>query len=49
MGPGAAELQQLIVDLRDASGEVRALARELRERPSSLLREQKESGVEIRP
>lgn len=48
-GPGAAELQQLVIDLRDASGEVRALARDLRDQPSSLLREQKESGVEIEP
>jgi hypothetical protein len=46
-GSGAAELQQLVFDVRDASAEVRALARTLRERPSSLLRESKEQGVEI--
>jgi phospholipid/cholesterol/gamma-HCH transport system substrate-binding protein len=46
-GPGAADLQQLLVDVREASDEVRALARSLRERPSSLLRETKEQGVEI--
>jgi phospholipid/cholesterol/gamma-HCH transport system substrate-binding protein len=46
-GPGAADLQQLLVDVREASDEVRALARSLRERPSSLLREAKEQGVEI--
>lgn len=48
-GPGVIELQQLVIDLRDASGEVRDLARELRAQPSSLLREPKESGVEIEP
>ena len=32
---------------RDASAEVRELARVLRERPSSLVRESKEQGVEI--
>jgi phospholipid/cholesterol/gamma-HCH transport system substrate-binding protein len=46
-GPGTAELQQLVFDVRDASAEVRALARSLRENPSSLLRESKEQGVEI--
>lgn len=46
-GTGAAELQQLVLDVRDASVEIRALARDLRERPSSLLRETKETGVEI--
>jgi ABC-type transporter Mla subunit MlaD len=46
-GPGAAELQQLMFEVRDASAEVRALARTLRERPSSLVREPKEQGVEI--
>lgn len=48
-GQGAAELQQLLVDMRDASAEVRALAQSLRERPSSLLREAPERGVEIEP
>lgn len=42
-----AELQQLVMDARDASNEVRALARELRERPSSLVFEQAEAGVEM--
>jgi phospholipid/cholesterol/gamma-HCH transport system substrate-binding protein len=42
-----AELQQLLIDARDASTEVRNLARELRERPSSLLREPAPSGVEM--
>jgi phospholipid/cholesterol/gamma-HCH transport system substrate-binding protein len=46
-GPGAAEMQQLVIDVRDASAEVRALARALRDNPSSLLREAKEQGVEI--
>lgn len=46
-GSGAAELQQLVLDARDASAEVRALARTLRENPSALLREAKEQGVEI--
>jgi len=48
-GPGTQEMQQLVIDLRDASGEVRALARSLRDNPSSLLREKKEGGVEIAP
>jgi phospholipid/cholesterol/gamma-HCH transport system substrate-binding protein len=48
-GSGVADLQALAVDLRGASGEVRALARSLRDRPSSLLIEQKESGMEIPP
>jgi phospholipid/cholesterol/gamma-HCH transport system substrate-binding protein len=46
---GVADLQALAVDLRGASEEVRALARSLRDRPSSLLIEQKESGMEIPP
>lgn len=48
-GSSVAELHQLVVDARSASDEVRELARELRERPSSLLRETPESGVELRP
>jgi len=47
-GSGAAELQQLVIDVRDASAEVRALAVSLRENPSSLVRESKEHGVEIK-
>jgi len=48
-GSGVADLQALAVDLRGTSDEVRALARNLRDRPSSLLIEQKESGMEIPP
>jgi phospholipid/cholesterol/gamma-HCH transport system substrate-binding protein len=48
-GSGAAELQQVLVDVRDASAEFQALARTLRERPSSIVREPRESGVEIAP
>jgi phospholipid/cholesterol/gamma-HCH transport system substrate-binding protein len=48
-GSGLAEMQQLMIDVRDASGEVRDLARSLRENPSSLIRESKESGVELPP
>jgi phospholipid/cholesterol/gamma-HCH transport system substrate-binding protein len=48
-GPGVAELQQVLVDVRDASAEFQALARTLRERPSSIVREPQESGVEIAP
>jgi phospholipid/cholesterol/gamma-HCH transport system substrate-binding protein len=46
-GASVAELQQLVVDARQASNEVRELARQLREQPSSLLREAPESGVEM--
>jgi hypothetical protein len=46
-GAGVADLQQLVIDARAASNEVRELARELRERPSSLLLEQPDGGVEI--
>ncbi|HEX9207599.1 MAG TPA: MlaD family protein [Steroidobacteraceae bacterium] len=46
-GASVAELQQLMIDVREASNEVRALAQEVRERPSSLVREQPESGVEM--
>jgi phospholipid/cholesterol/gamma-HCH transport system substrate-binding protein len=48
-GSGVAELQQLVIDARDATTEVRELARELRDNPSSLLREPREAGVEIAP
>jgi phospholipid/cholesterol/gamma-HCH transport system substrate-binding protein len=48
-GSGVADLQQLVVDVREASVEVRALARTLRDQPASLLRESKERGVEIAP
>jgi len=43
-----AELQQLVIDARTASIEVRELARTLRERPSGLLLEPQPSGVEIK-
>jgi len=46
-GASVAELQQLVVDARIASNEVRELARVLRERPSSVLFEPKATGVEI--
>ncbi|HET9693885.1 MAG TPA: MlaD family protein [Steroidobacteraceae bacterium] len=42
-----AELQQLVIDARGASNEFRELARELRERPSSLLLERADAGVEL--
>jgi phospholipid/cholesterol/gamma-HCH transport system substrate-binding protein len=48
-GSGAVELQQLLIELRDTSAEVNALARALRERPSSLLRDVPERGVELAP
>ncbi len=46
-GASVAELQQLVIDARAASNEVRELARTLRERPSSVLFEPKAAGVEI--
>jgi phospholipid/cholesterol/gamma-HCH transport system substrate-binding protein len=46
-GSSLGELQQLLIDARAASDEVRALANQLRGNPSSLLLEQPESGVEI--
>ena len=46
-GASVVELQQLMVDARSASNEIRELARELRERPSSLLLEQPDGGVEM--
>jgi phospholipid/cholesterol/gamma-HCH transport system substrate-binding protein len=48
-GSGVADLQQLVIDLRETSEEMRALARSLRDNPSRLLIESKESGVEIPP
>jgi hypothetical protein len=48
-GSGVGDLQQLIIDLRETSEEMRALARSLRDNPSELLIEHKESGVEIPP
>jgi phospholipid/cholesterol/gamma-HCH transport system substrate-binding protein len=46
-GSGGADLQQLLLEVRDASAEVRALARQLRENPSALLRERQDNGVEL--
>jgi ABC-type transporter Mla subunit MlaD len=46
-GASIAELQQLVIDARSASNEVRELARTLRERPSSVLFEPQAAGVEI--
>lgn len=46
-GASVVELQQLVIDARGASNEVRELARTLRERPSSVLFEPKAAGVEI--
>lgn len=48
-GSSGADLQSLLLEVRDASAEVRALARELRENPSALLREPQEGGVELPP
>ena len=48
-GSGVGDLQQLIIDLRGTSDEMRALARSLRDNPSGLLIERKESGMEIPP
>jgi phospholipid/cholesterol/gamma-HCH transport system substrate-binding protein len=48
-GSGVGDLQQLIIDLQGTSDEMRALARSLRENPSGLLIERKESGMEIPP
>jgi phospholipid/cholesterol/gamma-HCH transport system substrate-binding protein len=46
-GASVAELQQLVIDARVASNEVRELARVLRENPSSVLFQPKAAGVEI--
>ena len=46
-GSGVSDVHQLVIDVRDASNEVRALAQSLRENPSSLLRRQPRSGVEL--
>jgi phospholipid/cholesterol/gamma-HCH transport system substrate-binding protein len=48
-GSGVGDLQQLIIDLRATSEEMRALVRNLRDNPSGLLIERKESGLEIPP
>lgn len=46
-GSGGGDLRQLLIEVRDASAEVRALARHLSDNPASLLREQPETGVEL--
>jgi phospholipid/cholesterol/gamma-HCH transport system substrate-binding protein len=46
-GASVAELQQLVIDVRGASTEIRDLARTLRERPSSVLFQPRATGVEI--
>jgi phospholipid/cholesterol/gamma-HCH transport system substrate-binding protein len=46
-GSGVGDVHQLVLDVRDASNEVRALAQSLRENPSSLLRRQRRGGVEL--
>lgn len=48
-GPGVTDLRELAVDLRETSDELRSLARSLRDNPSSLVIERKESGMEIPP
>jgi phospholipid/cholesterol/gamma-HCH transport system substrate-binding protein len=48
-GSGGGDLQQLVNEVRDTTAEVRALARQLRENPSALLREQADSGRELPP
>ena len=48
-GSGVADMQALVFDLRDASEEFRALVRSLRDRPSGLVIQQKEGGMEIPP
>jgi phospholipid/cholesterol/gamma-HCH transport system substrate-binding protein len=46
-GSGGGDLQQLLIEVRQTSAEVRALARQLRENPSALIRERQDSGVEL--
>ena len=46
---GGGDLQQVLIEVQDASAEVRGLARQLRENPSALLRERPETGVELPP
>ena len=48
-GSGGGDLQQLIMDVRDTSAEVRGLARQLSENPSALLRERQDGGLELPP
>jgi hypothetical protein len=46
-GPGVADLHQLVIDVRDTSNEIRALAQSLRENPGSLLQGSPRNGVEL--
>lgn len=48
-GAGVADLGELAVELRQTSADLQALARSLRENPSSLVLERKESGMELPP
>lgn len=48
-GSGVADLEALVADLRAASDEVRLLAQGLRDKPSSLVVEPRERGLEIPP
>jgi phospholipid/cholesterol/gamma-HCH transport system substrate-binding protein len=48
-GSGVADLEALVTDLRAASDEIRLLAQGLRDRPSSLVVEPRERGLEIPP
>jgi phospholipid/cholesterol/gamma-HCH transport system substrate-binding protein len=48
-GQGVTNLEQLIADLRQTNEELRELARRLRDNPSSLVIERRESGVEVPP
>jgi phospholipid/cholesterol/gamma-HCH transport system substrate-binding protein len=46
-GSGVNEIQQLVIDVRDATTEIRALASSLRENPSQLIRSPPPGGVEL--
>jgi phospholipid/cholesterol/gamma-HCH transport system substrate-binding protein len=46
-GPGVADIHQLVIDVRDTSNEIRALAQSLRENPASLLQGSPRNGVEL--
>jgi phospholipid/cholesterol/gamma-HCH transport system substrate-binding protein len=46
-GTGVSEIQELVLDLRDATAEFRGLARSLREDPSQLIRSPPRGGVEL--
>jgi phospholipid/cholesterol/gamma-HCH transport system substrate-binding protein len=46
-GSGLSEVTQLVADVRDATGEIRSLARSLREDPSQLIRSPPRGGVEL--